>query len=148
MNGIIRIVGSHDHGDGIPEIVKTESEGQCVLEDDLYIITYDEPLKNDDDPRKAIRHRLEIGIGTLSMTQTGILESDMRFGLGKTWHSNYKTPYGVMDMSVITRNLMVETGAKKITAHVQYELQLDGNKVSDSNVRVSFVFSEKSNINN
>ncbi len=141
MNGIVKIIGSHDHGDGNPEIVKTESDAQCIEKDGLYIITYDEILKDDDDPRKAIKHRLEIGIGTLSMSQTGILESDMRFGLNKTWHSNYKTPYGVMDMSVITRNLMVETGTRKIAAHVQYELQLDGNKVSDSNVRISFVFS-------
>ncbi len=142
MNGTLRIVGSHDHGDGKPEIVKTETSALCNNIDGRYIITYDETLPGNDDPDSVIRHRLEIGIGTLTMSQTGALASDMRFGLNKTWHSDYKTPYGIMDMSVITRNLMVETGHKKITAHVQYELQMDGNKVSDSNVRISFIYSQ------
>ncbi len=142
MNGTLRIVGSHDHGDGNPEIVKTETLAVCENTDDIYVITYDESLPGNDDPDSVIRHRLEIGIGTLTMLQTGALSSDMRFGLNKTWHCDYKTPYGIMDMSVITRGLMVETGPKKITAHVQYELQMDGNKVSDSNVRISFVYAQ------
>ncbi len=141
MNGIVKIIGSHDHGDGKPEIVKTESHAMCIEDNGVYIITYDEKLPGSDDDNSRIKHKLKIGIGTLSMSQTGALESDMRFGLGKTWHCDYKTPYGFMDMSVTTRNLMVEIGTKKITAHVHYELQMDGNKVSDSKVRISFVFS-------
>ena len=142
MNGVLRIMGAHDHGDGKPEIVKTESDAICTQDGENYIITYDEKLSGDDDSSSAITHILEIGVGTLRIAQSGSLESDMRFGLGKTWHSDYKTPYGMTDMSVTTRNLMVEAGSKKITAHVQYELQMDGNKISDSNVRISFVFSQ------
>ena len=138
MDGILRIIGSHDHGDGNPEIVKTECPAVCTTEGNISVITYNEELRGDASS-SPIQHRLEIGVGTLRMSQTGALESDMRFGPGKEWHSSYRTPYGEMDMSVTTKSLMIETGTKKISAHVQYSLSLDGNMISDSKVRITFI---------
>ena len=139
MDGKIKIIGSHDHGDGEPEIVKTERDAICVMENDTYIITYTDS-ENGDPNASDIQHTLRIGAGTVDMLQTGAIESELRFGPGKTWNTDYQTPYGLMNMTAITRHLMIEISPKKISAHLQYELQLDGNKLSDSKVRISFVF--------
>ena len=144
MEGIIRIIGAHDHGDGKPEIVKTEHKAVCSKEGQNYIITYsdEDMVSNDssDTPSSNVSHRLEIGEGYFRMAQTGGLSSDLLFRLGEIWNTDYQTPYGLMKMTAITRNLMMEISPKKISAHVQYELQMDGEKISDSKVRVSFIF--------
>ncbi|MCR5656621.1 MAG: DUF1934 domain-containing protein [Butyrivibrio sp.] len=132
MNGTIRIAGAHDHGDGHPEIVKTECKATCKLNEGIYTITY-----VDED---NITHFLEIGEGTINMKQTGQVTSDMRFKLGEVWSTPYSTPFGIMNMTVITKNLMIELSNKRIAAHVHYELQMDGDKISDSKVRISYNF--------
>ena len=145
MNGKLRIIGSHDHGDGKPEIIKQEFNAYCEQEGTTYIITYTESAtvesavtSPDSEPSKTT-HRLEIGEGFLRMLQTGAVDSELHFSLGETWNTDYRTPYGLMKMTAITRLLMIEENPKKIAAHVQYELQMNGDKISDSKVRISFV---------
>lgn len=143
MNGTLRIVGSHDHGDGHPEIIKQEFTAYCEQEGTTYIITYTEDSSVESaasDQKPAVTtHRLEIGGGFLRMLQTGAVDSELHFSLGEAWHTDYRTPYGLMKMTAITRHLMIEENPKKITAHVQYELQMNGDKISDSKVRISFL---------
>ncbi|WP_026526135.1 DUF1934 domain-containing protein [Butyrivibrio sp. VCD2006] len=145
MNGTLKIIGSHDHGDGKPEIIKQEFTAYCEREGTTYIITYAEAssIESVADPSDkaptSTTHRLEIGEGFLRMAQTGAVTSDLHFSLAKTWNTDYNTPYGLMKMTAITRSLMIEENPKKITAHVQYELQMNGDKLSDSKVRISFV---------
>ncbi|WP_026492371.1 DUF1934 domain-containing protein [Butyrivibrio sp. XPD2002] len=144
MEGTIKIIGAHDHGDGKPEIVKTEHRAHCTQDGLNYIITFSESDKiseaPSDDSSANVGNRLEIGEGYLRMMKTGDLSSDLYFRLGEIWNTDYQTPYGLMKMTAITRNLMMEISSKKISAHVQYELQMDGEKISDSKVRVSFIF--------
>ena len=143
MNGTLRIMGSHDHGDGNPEIITQEFSAYCEQEGTTNIITYTENTTVDsassDTEPSITTHRLEIGEGFLRMLQTGAVDSELHFSLGETWNTDYRTPYGLMKMTAITRLLMIETNPKKITAHVQYELQMNGDKISDSKVRISFV---------
>ncbi|WP_026510948.1 DUF1934 domain-containing protein [Butyrivibrio sp. LC3010] len=139
MNGTIKIIGAHDHGTGKPEIVKHEQKAFCEFDGSNYIITYSDNNEEEDSASGISTHRLEIGEGYLRMAQTGAVTSDLLFRLGETWDTDYETPYGLMKMTAITRNLMMELSKKKITAHVQYELQLDGEKLSDSKVRISFM---------
>ena len=134
MNGKIKIIGAHDHGDGKPEIIKKEFSALCEQNESTYIITYTE-----DNEGSVTSHRLEIGEGTLRMVQTGAITSELIFALGKVWNTDYQTPYGLMKMTAITRNLMIEISTKKITAHALYELQMDGDKISDSKIRISFI---------
>ena len=151
MNGTVRIMGSHDHGDGRPELIKTINDAHCAQDGDYFIITYDEAQdsegnqvnasgKSQKDSRHVIHHTLTIGPGKVIMTRSGALTSELHFGLGKVWHTDYETHFGVMKMTAVTRQLLVEITTKKISAHLQYELQMDGNKVSDSKVRISFVY--------
>ncbi|WP_026659284.1 DUF1934 domain-containing protein [Butyrivibrio sp. AC2005] len=142
MNGTIRIVGAHDHGDGKPEIVKSEHKAHYTQENLNYIITYSDDVDTSEDSADSsakVYHRLEIGEGYLRMMQTGDINSDLLFRLGEIWKTDYQTPYGLMKMTAITRHLMLEISSKKISAHVQYELQMDGEKISDSKVRISFI---------
>ena len=144
MNGTLRIVGSHDHGDGRPEIIKQEFAACCEQTGTTNIITYTENTSvesdaySSDSSASETLHRLEIGEGFLRMLQTGAVDSELHFSLGETWNTDYRTPYGIMKMTAITRLLMIEQNPKKITAHVQYELQMNGDKISDSKVRISF----------
>ncbi|WP_029323934.1 DUF1934 domain-containing protein [Butyrivibrio sp. AE3004] len=147
MNGTVKIIGAHDHGDGKPQIIKNLQNAFCEQDGLNYIITYTDRMDSEDDHRSGspkassvTTHRLEIGEGYLRMVQTGDINSDLLFRLGEAWDTDYQTPYGLMKMTAITRNLMVEISPKKITAHVQYELQMDGDKISDSKVRISFTF--------
>ena len=144
MNGTIKIMGAHDHGDGSPEIIKQEFLAHCEQEGTTYIITYtesssvDSAVASSDSASSVTTPRLEIGEGFLRMVQTGAVDSELHFSLGEAWHTDYRTPYGLMKMTAITRQLMIEENPKKITAHVQYELQMNGDKISDSKVRISF----------
>ncbi|WP_408069618.1 DUF1934 domain-containing protein [Butyrivibrio sp. JL13D10] len=139
MEGTLKILGAHIHGEGKPEIIKTEHKALCSKEGLTYIITYSDTDTGSDNSSGNIEHKLIIGEGFLRMSQTGDITSDLHFKLGEIWNTDYQTPYGLMKMTAITRHLMLEFGPKKISAHVQYELQMDGEKVSDSKVRISFI---------
>lgn len=141
MNGIIKIIGAHDHGDGKPEIVKTECTASCITDGNSTLIQYYDPA---DDDKLHIRnhHTLIIGNGKITMSQTGSVNSELHFGLGETCETDYQTQYGIMKLTAITRHLMIEETPKKISVHLQYELKADGEKISDSKVRVSFTFTE------
>ncbi len=138
MDGIIKITGSHDHGDGKPEIVKSSAEAKCTMNGSTYIITYSDNNQSEPDSGSMTHHTLEIGEGTVVMSQTGAVSSELHFGKDMVWHTDYQTPYGILDMTAITRNLMIEISSKKITVHLQYELRMDGEKLSDSKVLISF----------
>ncbi len=153
MTGTLKIVGSHDHGDGKPEIIKNIYNAECVQEDECFTLSYledagplhpDDPANGSDDSasekRNVIQHTLVIGPGRIDMNQEGAITSSLSFGPGKVWDTDYQTPYGLFKMTAITRHLLIEISPKKISAHLQYELQMDGSKVSDSKVRISFVF--------
>ncbi|MBE5859989.1 MAG: DUF1934 domain-containing protein [Butyrivibrio sp.] len=134
MNGTIRIMGSHNHGDGTPEIIKETANALLEINEDKYVISYETTNEGN-----KISHIIEIDGTNFTMIQEGAVNSTLVFGPGKVYNTDYHTPYGIMKMSVITRNIMAELGSKKITAHVQYELLMDGSKVSDSKVRISFI---------
>ncbi len=152
MNGTLKIVGSHDHGDGKPEIIKNIYNAECVQDGECFTLSYledagpahpDDPAKDASDSsgkHNVIKHTLLIGPGKVEMTQEGQVSSTLSFGPGKIWDTDYTTPYGLFKMTAITRHLLIEISPKKISAHLQYELQMDGSKVSDSKVRISFVF--------
>ncbi len=138
MDGIIKITGSHDHGDGKPEIVKSSAKASCTINGDIYTITYSDNDRSESGAEAPIHHTLEIGEGTVIMSQKGAVSSELRFGKDMVWHTDYQTPYGILDMTAITRNLMMEISSKKITVHLQYELRMDGEKLSDSKVMITF----------
>ncbi len=153
MTGTLKIVGSHDHGDGKPEIIKNIYNAECVQDGECFTLSYledggplhpDDPANGSDDSasekRNVIHHTLVIGPGRIDMNQEGAITSSLSFGPGKVWDTDYQTPYGLFKMTAITRHLLIEISPKKISAHLQYELQMDGSKVSDSKVRISFVF--------
>ena len=135
MNGIIKVTGYHDRGDSSPEIIKEEADASLSCSDDKYTITYTSAYEQD----KETIHTIEIKNGTLCIIQTGSVNSKMYFSPGGSYDTDYKTPYGVMKMKVVTNSLFTEIKPKKITAHVQYELHMDGQKVSTSKTRISFI---------
>ena len=167
MNGTLKIVGSHDHGDGKPEIIKNIYNAECVQDGESFTLSYLEdggnyPEAHDESvnsmspdkasnmndnvdhskgkQRNVIFHTLTIGPGRIEMSQEGAISSTLSFGPCKVWDTDYQTPYGLFKMTAITRHLLIEISPKKLSAHLQYELQMDGSKVSDSKVRISFVF--------
>lgn len=75
----------------------------------------------------------------VKMVRKGRYASVMVFEKGIEHHSDYQTPYGVMDMTVRTEHLEVirnTEGRAEISADIAYALEMSGQETSRAHIRI------------
>ena len=60
----------------------------------------------------------------------------MVFEKGVDHVTTYNTPYGAMDMKVKTQVLEVTEEQDRLSAHVRYVLEMDGQDTSNSDIKI------------
>ena len=56
----------------------------------------------------------------------------MVFGIGQKHSMNYNTPYGIIEMDILTNNLEKNIDEKLITLKVEYDLNMENQLLSKS----------------
>jgi uncharacterized beta-barrel protein YwiB (DUF1934 family) len=93
---LLNIKGRQTHGDQSGDVELT-TEGTFTMENGVFVISYDESESEGEDVRTEIR----VADGMVTMHKSGAVETEFIFEKGKTFVTNYQTPFGNLDVSLL-----------------------------------------------
>lgn len=127
-NITLKIKGSYVYDEAHEEDqIELITEGKMYVKGDVIYLTYDESQLSGMDGCKT---RLKLDGDSVSMTRKGSavgVDTELRFEKGKRFSGYYDTPYGPMEMEVLTNELLSTVSAEgsgEIT--IDYNISLKG----------------------
>lgn len=127
-NITLKIKGSYVYDEAHEEDqIELITEGKMYVKGDVIYLTYDESQLSGMDGCKT---RLKLDDDSVSMTRKGSavgIDTELRFEKGKRFSGYYDTPYGPMEMEVLTNELLSTVSAEgsgEIT--IDYNISLKG----------------------
>ena len=79
----------------------------------------------------------------VEIIKSGITNTHMVFEKDKINMTQYETPYGEMMIGVFTKDIRFEEQDEKITVHVNYALDINGDPVADCNIDIKITALER-----
>lgn len=127
-NITLKIKGSYVYDEAHEEDqIELITEGKMYVKGDVIYLAYDESQLSGMDGCKT---RLKLDGDSVSMTRKGSavgIDTELRFEKGKRFSGYYDTPYGPMEMEVLTNELLSTVSAEgsgEIT--IDYNISLKG----------------------
>ena len=112
-NITLKIKGSYVYDEAHEEDqIELITEGKMYVKGDVIYLTYDESQLSGMDGCKT---RLKLDGDSVSMTRKGSavgIDTELRFEKGKRFSGYYDTPYGPMEMEVLTNELLSTVSAE------------------------------------
>ena len=92
-------------------------------------ITFKQPIP---DTTLEVSNIVKIKNGVASVKRSGAFTSNLEFDITREYLTDYETPYGQLDLRIITHG--VESFVTEETVHLEisYEMHMQGRKVSDN----------------
>ena len=78
----------------------------------------------------------------VTMVRTGDYSNTMSFSRGKRHEGVYVTPYGEMNMGVLTRELKTKAEPHRGFVHLKYQLDMEGSSVSVNELHLEYFSDE------
>lgn len=125
----VRLTGIHTRAGSRSERIETKAEGSCRTLPDGYEIVYEDRSAGEKD---SITNTLRVCSGRLEMIRSGAYGSHMIFEEENEHHTDYRTPYGVMDMVIRTDRLVIAEKQDGIRVETEYTLEMNGQELSQS----------------
>ncbi len=124
----LKIKGRYLYGDDrMEDQMEFITEGKMYVRGDVIYLTYDESALSG---MEGCRTRLKLEGGTVGMTRKGSsvgIDTELRFEKGKRYQGYYDTPYGPIEMEVLTNDLAsTVTPEKGGTIAIDYSVSLKG----------------------
>lgn len=96
----------------------------------------------------TIRNKIRIAEeeGMLEIIKSGISNLHMVFERDKINMTQYETPYGELLVGVYTRDMKVEVREEAIRVRVSYVLDINGEKVADSEISIDVQSRESAHV--
>ena len=79
----------------------------------------------------------------LEIIKSGITNTHMVFEKDKINMTQYETPYGEMMIGVFTKDIQMEEKEEKITVHINYALDVNGDPIADCNIDIKITALER-----
>ncbi|MBO4213947.1 MAG: DUF1934 domain-containing protein [Lachnospiraceae bacterium] len=125
IKGIHTIMGEFGTNDD-KDIIEMVNLGTHYMRDEVHYVLYDEI--GEDDINKNL---LKISLNKIELNKTGSVKSNLIFEPGNENFASYNTPHGELMMGLKTNELMISEEDEEINAHIEYEMSVNYNKVSD-----------------
>ena len=110
------------------------ARGFHTAENGEHFIEYEEfDSETDDKTKSSIRFKE----GRAEVVRKGNMTGNLTFDVGEKNETTYSTPFGDLNMDIITNNIEIDEGDKQINLKIVYELYAQNEKVSDHTVDVS-----------
>ena len=117
---ILNVRGSHVEGDE-ENTLELFTEGLLTRENGTYIIEYDESEISGMENTKT---RLTINGDNVSLKRMGMLETEFVFSKKQMYEAAYKTPYGMMQMTVLPTQVMSDLSDEKGHIDLEYVINV------------------------
>lgn len=114
------------------DVIEMVNMGTHYMGDRIHYVTYDEI--GEDDINKNL---LKISSNRIELNKTGSVKSTLTFEPGNENFAPYNTPHGELMMGLKTTELMVSEEEEEINAHIEYEMSINYNKVSDCRLDIN-----------
>ena len=95
------------------------------------------------DDQKVDKTELLVHDRKVEIIKSGITNTHMVFEKDKINMTQYETPYGEMMIGVFTKDIQFEEQDEKITVHVNYALDINGDPVADCNIDIKITALER-----
>ncbi len=126
------------------EPIEVITPGTYYLKDGKHYVRYEEMVEGSSGTiQNTIRFTED---GKLEVLRSGLTRAHMIFEKGKMNVSPYTTPYGEITVGVFTTDMQVDVTDLKISVHVAYTLDMNGEKVADCNIDLTIQAKEQKKI--
>lgn len=99
-----------------------------------YIIYQDKDLSED---AIDVTTMLKVYPDHVVLVRTGSMEQKQEFRLGEKSHSTYVTPFGTMQLAVLTKEMDVTIGVVSGAIDISYELEVNGQWQSENTLSIN-----------
>ncbi|MSR94187.1 DUF1934 domain-containing protein [Clostridiaceae bacterium 68-1-5] len=135
---LLSISGMHYDVDGIEKgteeaPIELITPASYYLKNGKHYVKYEEPVEG---IPGVIKNTVKVSEDKVEMIKSGLSNTHMIFEKGKIHMTDYETPYGNLLVGVHTRVLDVQEEEKTIGVRVNYELDVNGDKLADCNIRM------------
>ena len=134
---LISISGLHYDaldGEGEGQPVEVITPAAYYLKSGKHYVVYDEMVEG---MPGTIRNTIKItGDYMFEIRKSGIADTHMVFEKDKIHMTPYETPYGELLLGIYTKDLKVEESDDRINIRINYELDINGDKVADSEIKM------------
>lgn len=125
---MLAIQGLHKDSDGENGSISQEVAAQYYEKDGVHYLFYQEEQESSE----ASRSRIKFKPGRLELVRQGAVAARMVFEEQKSHRADYRTPYGTIPIDVDTEKIAVEKKEGEIRVTVEYGLETEGRRFSDS----------------
>ena len=125
---------------GEPEPIELITVGRYDMKDGRHVIEYDEVFEGL--PGKT-HNIVNIDIGSVTVSKTGQVNTDMLFEVGRINMAAYETPYGLLDMSFETTAVNFEKTDRGFQLNIAYKMSVGGQLSADCRLELNIKFRVK-----
>jgi len=123
--------------DGKPEdTLRLITSGTLIERAGETVIRYEESLDEQEPPQKI---ELTVRDDVITMSRHGTVDADMVFRKGRRYESQYRTPYGVMDMALYCTKASFTRANGGGELALQYQLDLGGQFAAMHDMRLHWM---------
>ena len=97
-------------------------------------LKYDELVEGESEP---IHTLFKLKDDCIELVRKGPLTTNMIFKKNEKTLTYYNTPFGGIDLGIFATKVDIEKSEDCITAHTEYGLEVNGEHISDCNVRIT-----------
>lgn len=107
------------------DINEMQFEGQTTFKNNSIYVTYK-------DPEMGVTTIIKIKNGVVFVKRLGALKGDLEFNKQQPHKTIYYTPYGEMEIEIITKECDLFFLEKGIKIYIDYKIIMQGKKISDN----------------
>lgn len=86
----------------------------------------------DESTQEMVHHQIKIKAGKVYVTRKGAIQNHLIFDKETPYVTSYQTPYGILDMTLITQAITCKILQDDINLEIKYEIIMQGEKISDN----------------
>ena len=128
------------HYDSLPdedenEPIEVITPATYYLKNGKHYVIYDEMVEG---MPGTIQNKIRIaGNNLLEIKKSGLANTKMVFERDKINMTQYETPYGELLIGIFTKNMQVDVTEKNIDVCVNYELDINSEKVANCDIKMN-----------
>ena len=134
---ILISLDAHANTDGQPEdTMRLITTGILLEKPDETIIRYQESLDENEPPQQI---EITVRDGVVTMNRQGAFDANMVFQKGRRYESQYRTPYGTLDMALYCTRATFTIDQDGGELSLQYQLDVSGQFAAMHDMRLHFL---------
>lgn len=131
---LVNILGTQLNDIGETDTMQMFTEGLLFIRPDSYYIVYNESAISG---MEGTTTSLKVEADRVVINRMGTTEFKQTFQEGHMDEGLYTTPHGSLYLRVIPSKVDVDFGEAGGSIHLEYELQIDQQKISDNSLQIT-----------